>query len=105
MSMPLKWEFPGGKIHDGESAEECVIRELMEELGILVSIKRALTPVFHKYDYFAVELMPFVCVIAGGEIMLHEHRAVAWFYPGELPALDWPEADIPVIESYLALGR
>ena len=102
MSMPLKWEFPGGKLHDGESAEECLARELMEELGVRVRIKRALTPVYHCYDEFAIELIPFVCSLAGGNLLLNEHRAIAWLSPHQLTELDWPAADIPVIASYLA---
>jgi 8-oxo-dGTP diphosphatase len=102
MSMPLKWEFPGGKLHDGESPEECLDRELEEELGIRVTIRHALPPVEHRYEEFAIELIPFVCTIAEGTIVLHEHRALAWLSPHELNDLDWPAADIPVIASYLA---
>lgn len=102
MNMPLKWEFPGGKLHEGESAEECLARELMEELGIRVRIERALPPVFHCYQEFAIELIPFVCSLAGGSLILTEHRAIAWLSPHQLPELDWPAADIPVIAAYLA---
>lgn len=102
MSMPLKWEFPGGKLHDGESAEECLARELMEELGVRVRIRRALPPVYHCYDEFAIELIPFVCSLAGGNLLLNEHRAIAWLSPHQLTELDWPAADIPVIASFLA---
>ena len=102
MSMPLTWEFPGGKLHDGESAEECLSRELEEELGIEVTIQHALPPVQHRYDEFAIELIPFVCTLAAGKLVLHEHRALAWLSPRELNDLDWPAADIPVIASYLA---
>ncbi len=103
MSMPLKWEFPGGKLHDGESPEACLARELEEELGIRVRIRHPLPPVVHRYDEFVIELIPFVCTLAGGRLMLHEHSAVAWLSPHELSELDWPAADIPVIASYLAL--
>lgn len=102
MSMPLKWEFPGGKLHEGESAEECLARELLEELGIRVRIERALPPVFHCYEDFAIELIPFVCTLAGGQLLLHEHRALAWVSPRQLVEFDWPAADLPVIASYLA---
>jgi len=103
MSMPLKWEFPGGKLHPGENPEECLARELMEELGIRATIQHALPPVHHRYEDFTIELIPFVCTLAGGTLVLHEHRALAWLSPHELPELDWPAADIPVIASYLAL--
>jgi 8-oxo-dGTP diphosphatase len=103
MSMPLKWEFPGGKLHAGESPEECLARELEEELGIRATIKHALPPVHHCYEDFTIELIPFVCALAGDTLVLHEHRALAWLSPHELHELDWPAADLPVIASYLAL--
>lgn len=102
MSMPLKWEFPGGKIHEGESARECLIRELLEELGVIVEIKYPLTPVDWDYAAFSVTLHPFVCVITGGEMVLREHRAAKWLAPGELSALDWAEADFPIIAEYIS---
>jgi 8-oxo-dGTP diphosphatase len=103
MNMPLKWEFPGGKLHEGESAEECLARELDEELGIRVRIDHALPPVFHRYEEFAIELIPFVCTLTGGRLRLNVHRALAWLSPHELKVMDWPAADIPVIASFLAL--
>lgn len=101
MNMPLKWEFPGGKLHEGESAEECLVRELYEELGVRAVVGRPLPPVFHRYADFDIELLPFVCALGDGEIALAEHSAIAWVAPCDLKELDWPEADLPVIESYL----
>lgn len=101
MSMPLKWEFPGGKLHPGESPEECLDRELEEELGVRVRIVRALPPVIHFYEEFTIELIPFVCTPAGGRLRLNEHGAVAWLPPRVLPELDWAAADIPVVSHYL----
>lgn len=102
MSLPLKWEFPGGKIEPGESPEECLQRELLEEMGVGIDIGLALPAHTHHYSSFSVTLYPFVCAITSGEITLHEHAAIAWLPPGEMQALDWAEADFPVIESYLA---
>jgi len=100
MSLPLKWEFPGGKINDGERPEECLKRELHEELGIAVVISRSLTPVTHQYPSFIVTLYPFVCRISAGEIKLHEHKAFSWLPPERLYELDWADADIPLIDTY-----
>ena len=102
MSLPLKWEFPGGKIKSGESPEACLRRELKEELEIAVSVLEALPPATHRYPAFSVTLHPFRCAIGSGAITLHEHAAVLWIAPAGLPTLDWAEADLPVIEAYLA---
>jgi 8-oxo-dGTP diphosphatase len=102
MSLPLKWEFPGGKIDSGETAEECLKRELVEEMGVRVRVGERLPESTHRYPTFTVTLYPFVCSIEAGEIVLHEHAAVSWLPAGELHTLDWAEADLPVIASYLA---
>jgi 8-oxo-dGTP diphosphatase len=100
MSLPLKWEFPGGKLEAGESAEECLQRELVEEMGISVAIGRPLPLHTHSYDSFTVTLYPFVCTMGTDTITLHEHAAMVWLPPNELHTLDWLEADRPVLEVY-----
>jgi 8-oxo-dGTP diphosphatase len=102
MSLPLKWEFPGGKIDLGESSEECLQRELVEEMGIRVCVGKNLPTHTHHYPAFSVTLYPFVCTIESGEIILHEHAEIAWLTHEQLHTLDWAEADLPVIEMYLA---
>jgi 8-oxo-dGTP diphosphatase len=104
-SLPLKWEFPGGKIDPGESAEECVKRELLEEMGVLIDVKAALPLCTHHYSDFSVTLHPVICVIVSGEIALYEHTAIRWLPPEELYDLDWAEADFAVIDSYFARLR
>ena len=100
MSMPLKWEFPGGKIDEGETPEACLKRELVEELGLGVTITRALPLSTHHYPAFTITLYPFVCTIEKVEMVLHEHNAAQWLPSEELPSLDWAEADYPVIDEY-----
>jgi 8-oxo-dGTP diphosphatase len=100
MSMPLKWEFPGGKIDAGESPRECLKRELLEELGVEASVGQALATTTHHYPSFTVTLYPFICKIVSGEITLHEHSAMVWLPVEDLHTLDWAEADWPVIEEY-----
>lgn len=102
MTLPLKWEFPGGKIEAGETPEDCLARELEEELGISVRIGTALPPATHGYEEFTVTLYPFTCLVTGGSITMHEHQALQWIEPARLPELDWAAADLPVICAYLA---
>jgi len=93
MSMPLKWEFPGGKINSGETPEQCLKRELMEELGIEVDVGQPLPHTTYQYREYCVTLLPFICNITGGRLTLHEHKAFAWISPDSLHTLDWTEAD------------
>ena len=58
MSLPLKWEFPGGKIDPGESPEQCLKRELVEEMDITIHVGKSLPPSTHQYPTFAVTLYP-----------------------------------------------
>jgi len=101
MSLPLKWEFPGGKINEDESALECLKREVREELGIEVMIHEPYPEVTYSYPTFAVTLYPSRCTIVSGEIVLHEHKSIAWLAPEELHSLDWADADWPIINTYL----
>ena len=101
MSLPLKWEFPGGKIDAGETPQDCLQRELIEELGIRINIGKPLSLTTYSYQSFTVTLYPYVCSIDSGELVLYEHAAIKWCKPEKLTILDWAEADGPVIKEYL----
>jgi len=105
MSLPLAWEFPGGKIRAGESVEGCLARELREELGIAVRVLGSLPPATHDYPEFTVTLHPRRCALEAGALTLHEHAAVRWLAPEELRDLDWAAADLPVVEAWLDAER
>ena len=105
MRLPLKWEFPGGKTEPGEKPEECLVREIAEELNVIVEIIRPLLPYEHHDAELAIRLIPFVCRIISGEITLTEHAAYVWSKAEDLPALDWADADIPVYQQYLDFLR
>jgi 8-oxo-dGTP diphosphatase len=100
MNLPLKWEFPGGKIKHGESPVQCVVREVSEELNVQIAAGRSLSSVSHDYTDFSVTLYPFICAIVSGEITLHEHKTLLWLSPHELWSLDWVAADFPIISAY-----
>ena len=101
MSLPLKWEFPGGKVEPNETAEMCLIREIREELGIDIEIIRELPSNTHAYPSITIKLKPFICKIVKGEIILTEHIEFKWLSTNELLDLDWAEADIPILKHYL----
>lgn len=103
MNLPLKWEFPGGKIEPDESREACLAREVQEELGITIRISQQLTAVKHHNGDFALTLYPFVCDLAGGVLLPTEHAQAIWVHRNELMGYDWAAADIPVVREYLMM--
>ncbi len=99
-SLPMKWEFPGGKLEADETEEEGLIREIREELCVEIRIGERL-PVTDRDDIWrTIQLVPFVCELASEEIVLTEHEQILWLTPDELPELDWAEADRDVLLNY-----
>jgi 8-oxo-dGTP diphosphatase len=105
MKLPLKWEFPGGKIEDGETEAECITREIREELSIDIELMGRLTPVTHEYPFITVRLIPFRARYIGGTVKLLEHQQLLFLPPAKLLALDWVAADLPIVEEYVTLWR
>lgn len=105
MKLPLKWEFPGGKIEDGEMEEECLRREIKEELNIDITIGRALSMVEHHYPDFSIYLYPFECIIQSGIICPTEHAQVLWVECDQLPKYNWADADIPIVQEIMRMGK
>jgi len=101
MKLPCKWEFPGGKIEEGETEEECILREIKEELNIEIKLAKRLAPTKHSYPSFSILLVPFIAKYIGGELKLAEHKTYIWLRKEELPKLDWADADISIVEEYL----
>jgi 8-oxo-dGTP diphosphatase len=102
MKLPLKWEFPGGKIEKGESEVDCLSRECQEELNLVLSIIERMQPVLYEFELGKwLELIPFRCLLAGGKLELREHASAKWLPPEALATLDWAEADIDVLKNYL----
>ncbi|MBN8706096.1 MAG: (deoxy)nucleoside triphosphate pyrophosphohydrolase [Bacteroidetes bacterium] len=95
--LSLKWEFPGGKIETGESAEHCIVREIREELSLEIGILSDGPEVFHQYDSTSIRMKSFRCQILDGIIRLNEHENFIWLKPAELNKLDWAEADVPIV--------
>ena len=103
--MPLKWEFPGGKIEDGEQPRDALRRELEEELGIEADIGEEVTRIRHEYPGGgAVELRFYVVRKYHGEIENRIFREIRWAKPAELPSFDFLEADLKLVQD-LAAGK
>ena len=102
MKLPLKIEFPGGKIEEGETPSECLVREIKEELNLDIKILFEMPANIHHYVEFSINLIPFVCKVIGGSIELREHESYQWLNPSELLDQDWAEADVPIVENYLS---
>ena len=104
MALALKWEFPGGKLEDGESHEACLLREIMEELNVQIKIVEPLKPNTHHYpNGKEIQLVPFICEYMSGDLQLAEHADYKWLKKEALLGLDWAEADIPIVQAYINL--
>ncbi len=93
-----KWEFPGGKLESGETSEQCLQRELFEELGIEARVGQFIGASTFTYDHAAITLLAFKCLHVSGELTLHEHEEIRWVAAAELTDYDFPEADIPIVK-------
>lgn len=104
-TMPLKWEFPGGKIEEGEQPRDALRRELDEELGILASVGDELARIQHEYPNGGmVELRFYLVREFKGEIENRIFRDIQWAAPADLPGFDFLEADLTLVKD-LAAGK
>ena len=104
-TMPLKWEFPGGKIEEGEQPRDALRRELDEELGITATVGDELARIQHEYPNGAmVELRFFVVREFERELENRIFKDIQWAQPGDLPKYDFLEADLTLVKD-LAAGK
>jgi 8-oxo-dGTP diphosphatase len=104
-TMPLKWEFPGGKIEEGEQPRDALRRELDEELGIVATIGDELARIQHEYPNGGmVELRFYVVRDYLGELENRIFRDIQWAAPADLPKFDFLEADLTLVKD-LAAGK
>ena len=101
MSLPFKWELPGGKMEEGESPVDCLARESMEELGLEIRIKESVEPVDRIFRDKLYRMLPFLCEVSGGEVVVHEHEQALWCPIDQLFELDWAPAEELVLRVWV----
>ncbi len=99
MSMPNLWEFPGGKVEQGEEPEESLVREIEEELGCRVEVYEMIENVVHEYPDIIVNLITYKTKIVEGLQKAKEHAELKWVPLEELYSLEWAPADIPTVDA------
>jgi 8-oxo-dGTP diphosphatase len=102
---PRKWEFPGGKIEPGETPEECLKREILEELGIRIRVGVEFCASSVESGGVLIRLRAFTSEWAGGEARALDCRDFRWVGVRELAGFDWAKADIPIVEMLVARGK
>lgn len=93
------WEFPGGKMEAGESAEEALQREIWEELETRIAIERLVTTVEWDYPKFHLKMHCYWCYVESGSLTLREHEAARWLAKDELESVKWLPADLQILDK------
>jgi ADP-ribose pyrophosphatase len=98
-----QWEFPGGKIEPGETPEQCLAREIMEEFGVTVEIQEFFAASTYRYQHIAIELLAYHTTYISGTFQTFVHTELAWVAPEQLMSYNLSAADIPIAEKLCAL--
>ncbi|HRI29305.1 MAG TPA: (deoxy)nucleoside triphosphate pyrophosphohydrolase [Chitinophagales bacterium] len=99
------WEFPGGKIEPHETPQDCLAREIEEELGIKVAVGELLAQTDYRYEHIYIRLLAYRVIYLSGQFCLHHHAAICWVFPPQLLQYPLAPADIPIAEKLISLGR
>lgn len=96
-SLAGKWEFPGGKLEQGETPEECLYREIEEELGIKIKVEKYICTSKYEYEHINIELIAYYAQYISGDLVLTDHDQALWVSINELTNYDFAEADMPIV--------
>lgn len=97
------WEFPGGKIESGETPEECIVREIREELAVEVKAEKIIGVVEYDYPAFHLTMHCILCSVVSGDLILLEHEDAKWVTGENLYSLDWLPADRLILDRLLSI--
>lgn len=102
MTLPNMWEFPGGKVESGESLNDAIEREIMEELDCKIKALDVFHDNTHEYENVIVNLICIRCNIVEGLPTSNEHSELIWFRRENLESLRWAPADIPAVDKLIS---
>lgn len=105
MSLPMLWEFPGGKIEEGESVNEAIVREIKEELDCDIEVISIFNDNTHEYENIIVNLITIKCKLIDGIPKAKEHAKLLWLPVDYLESLNWAPADIPAVKLLKSIKK
>lgn len=100
-----RWEFPGGKVEEGESDEQALRREIHEEMDWDIHVDRHLCSVMHDYPDFTIDLEAYLCSPGQGHFTMLEHLDYQWLTPQQMSGLSWTAADSKIAEQLLRISK